>query len=508
MILSKSRIGWILFSPFFLFIPQAHADTFKSYLDTAKNHLSQYLEKDTENDFRKVNIQNLSDFTLDERSTSETLPLVTSSKIQEKNLMTPTSNESLRWKQQPLDFTEAIHQALQRRPEITQSIATIAGQSASIDVAKAAYYPQISGGMTTADLTSGERGRQLFTISASQMLYDFGKIKSSVDIEKAKLVQEQAKALMNIDDIAYQTATAIVNIKRYQEIINIADQQINGISRIAEIANLRANAGISSQADPVQAQSNLEAAQSNKIVQETQLKQYQQKLRNLLGYDAKNLEMSIPEYIVKNAGLYDETQFTLIPEMMAAQAGIQIAKYQKEQTKLSNYPTISIKGNLSQALNGKNPNNNKDDGFYNSIMLETTSDFFQGGAIRSKERAASYAEEAAKAELNTIYLDVSDQIQLIRQEIENKQKQIQVLRERQKSTTRTKELYQEQYKLGTRSVIDLLNSEQAIHSAAQEIETARYDIYSNLIQFIKITGRSRDLYHLNNTSIQGFQIQP
>ncbi|HFF4192376.1 TPA: TolC family protein, partial [Acinetobacter baumannii] len=200
--------------------------------------------------------------------------------------------------------------------------------------------------------------------------------------------------------------------------------------------------------------------------------------------------------------------FTLIPEMMVAQAAIQVAQYQKEQTKLSNYPTINIKGSLSQAINGRNPNNNKDDGFYNSIMLETTSDFFQGGAIRSKERAASYAEEAAKAKLNSVYLDISDQVQRIRQEIENKQKQIQILRERQKSTIRTKELYQEQYKLGTRSVVDLLNAEQAIHSAAQEIETARYDIYSNLVQFIKITGRSRDLYHLNDTSIQGFKIEP
>ncbi|MDO7195161.1 TolC family outer membrane protein [Acinetobacter nosocomialis] len=503
-----SRLGWILFSPFFLLITQAHADTFKNYLNTAKNHVNQYLGKETENDFQKVSIQKLSDFSLDERLNYETLPLVTSSKIQEKNSKIQTPNKNLRWEQQSLDFTEAIHQALQRRPEVTQSIATIAGQNASIDVAKAAYYPQISGGITTADLTSGERGRQLFTISASQMLYDFGKTKSSVDVEKARLFQDQAKALISIDDIAYQTANAIVNIKRYQEIIHIADQQINGIAHIAEIANLRANAGISSQADPVQAQSNLEAAQSNKIVQETQLKQYQQKLRNLLGYDVSNVEINIPEYLVKNAGLYDETKFTLIPEMLAAQAAIQIAKYQKEQTKLSNYPTISIKGNLSQALNGKNPNNNEDDGFYNSIMLETTSNFFQGGAVRSRERAASYAEEAAKAELNTVYLDISDQVQLIRQEIENKQKQIQVLRERQKSTTRTKELYQEQYKLGTRSVVDLLNSEQAIHSAAQEIETAKYDIYSNLVQFIKITGRSRDLYHLNNTSIQGFQIQP
>ncbi|EXA54858.1 outer membrane efflux family protein, partial [Acinetobacter baumannii 984213] len=101
--------------------------------------------------------------------------------------MTEIPDENLKRNSKYLDFTGAIYQALQRRPEITESIAMIAGQSASIDVAKAAYYPQISGGITTADLTSGERGRQLFTISASQMLYDFGKVKRSVDIEKAKL---------------------------------------------------------------------------------------------------------------------------------------------------------------------------------------------------------------------------------------------------------------------------------------------------------------------------------
>ena len=105
-------------------------------------------------------------------------------------------------------------------------------------------------------------------------------------------------------------------------------------------------------------------------------------------------------------------------------------------------------------------------------------------------------------------LSALDQVQLIREEIENKQKQIQILTARQQSTTRTKELYQEQYKLGTRSVVDLLNSEQAIHSAAQEIETAKYDIYANLVQYIKITGRTRDLYQLNNISIQGFEILP
>ncbi len=49
----------------------------------------------------------------------------------------------------------------------------------NIDVANAAYYPQISGGLGTADLTKGERGRQFVSLNATQMLYDFGKTKSS-----------------------------------------------------------------------------------------------------------------------------------------------------------------------------------------------------------------------------------------------------------------------------------------------------------------------------------------
>ncbi|MDH1242183.1 TolC family protein [Acinetobacter johnsonii] len=409
-------------------------------------------------------------------------------------------------KRSQLDFLDAIRQALQRRPEITQGIAEVAQQQANIDTVKSQYFPQISGGFNTGDFTTGERGRQVFSISATQMLYDFGKIKSAVTVEQAKLMQDQAQLLLEIDDISYQVANAIVNIKRYEELVKIADQQISGIGRIAEIARLRAQAGISSQADPIQAQSNLEAAQSTKVVQEAQLHQYQQKLRTLLGYDVSNVNINMPSFLVEKAGLYDEIDFNNVSKMMAAQTAVQIAKFQKQQTKLNVYPTLNIKGSLSQAVNGRNPNNNEDDGFYNSIMLEASSTFFQGGAISARNRAASYAEEAAKAQVSTVYLDVLDQTRLIQTEVESKQKQMVVLAQRRETTKRTKELYQEQYKLGTRTVVDLLNAEQAIHGAAQEIEAARYDIYAALIRYIEITGRSRAVYQLNNTPIQGFEV--
>ena len=227
-------------------------------------------------------------------------------------------------KRSQLDFLDAIRQALQRRPEITQGIAEVAQQQANIDTVKSQYFPQISGGFNTGDFTTGERGRQVFSISATQMLYDFGKIKSAVTVEQAKLMQDQAQLLLEIDDISYQVANAIVNIKRYEELVKIADQQISGIGRIAEIARLRAQAGISSQADPIQAQSNLEAAQSTKVVQEAQLHQYQQKLRTLLGYDVSNVNINMPSFLVEKAGLYDEIDFNNVSKMMAAQTAVQI----------------------------------------------------------------------------------------------------------------------------------------------------------------------------------------
>ena len=485
-----------------LSISLAHAETSQNHFANIKNGLSKLIAPEPTRSAHSVDITSLSRYSLDTSQVAE-LPQIT--QPQQGQSATGPIVATI---PQKMNVVEAIHTAVQRRPEISQSISTLSAQAANIDVAKAAYYPQLSGGLGTGDLTSGERGRQVVSLNATQMLYDFGKIKTNVSIEEARLAEEQARVLVSLDQVAFEVADAIVNIKRYQEITKIAQQQIQGIGRIAEIANLRARAGISSQADPIQAQSNLEAAQSNLLVQQTQLRQYQQRLRTLLGFDVSAVEWEIPERIVAQADLYQDPEFTQIPNMILAQSGVEVARFQKDQARLSRYPSIHLKGSLSQAVNGRNPNNNEDDGFYNSIMIEASSNFYQGGAARSQARSASYAEEAARAQVNTVYLDVLDQVRLIREQIENKQKQMGVLSQRRATTVRTKELYQEQYKLGTRTVVDLLNAEQAIHSAAQEIESARYDIYSAIVQYIQVTGRTRDIYALNRISIQGFEVQP
>lgn len=492
-------IKW-LFSIALLSIPITHAETPSEQYHTLKNNFSQLFAPKSNEDFKIASMQRLSNFSFN--SSSIELPVVGTSHAID-------NVSSVLWQTQLKVLKDAVKIAVQRNPEISQTLATLAAQNANIDVAKAGYYPQITGGINTGDLTKKSvRGQQILALNATQMLYDFGKVKSGVNTEQAKLALEQAKVLIKIDDISLDVAQTVINIQRYQKLIQIANQQISGIRRIQEMANLRANAGISSQADPVQAQSYLQSAQSALIAQQSLLAQYQQHLHTLLGFDPSNAQWTIPEDLVQQSDLYSAPQFNIIPQMIAAQAGIEVARSQKLQTQLTRYPTLFVKGELSQALHGRNPNNDKDGGFDSAIMLEATSQFYQGGATSSQIKAASFAEEAAKAQVNAIYLQVLDQIRTSREQIENKQRQMQVLMSRQATTVKTKELYQEQYKLGTRSLVDLLNAEQAIHGANSELETARYDIYSSIAQYIATTGRSRQAYDLNNIQIQGFEVQP
>lgn len=484
-----------------LYSLNVHAEQSKVDLKSVKDNVQNLFTPKSSQEFRKVQLNELSNFEYNQTQV-QTLPVISS-----HSQGVITSNNRITAKK--LDIYEAVQIAVSRHPEISQSISTLASQNANIDVAKAGYYPQLSAGVSTGDMTSGEqRGQQLLNLNATQLLYDFGKTKSNVTTQEAKLMASQAELLVAIDEIAMEVATAIVNIRRYEEITRIAHEQIKGISRIAEIANLRARAGISSQADPIQAQSYLEAAQSNLIVQETQLNLYKQRLRTLLGTEINNIKFEIPENLVNRSNIYSDPEFNKIPQMMLAKAQVDVAASERKQTSLSRYPTLSVKGTLSQALNGVNPNNNKDNGTDSSIMLEASSNFYQGGAVASQTRAASYAEEAAKARVNAVFLETMDNIRLAQEQVENKQRQMTMLVAQQATSVRTKELYQEQYKLGSRTAVDLLNAEQAIHSANSQIETARYDIYDNLVQYVAAAGKSRDVYQLNNLSIQGVEIQP
>ena len=484
-----------------------------NYLKGFKEGMGSLIKPKNDDSYKTVQLKDLSNFQFEPDTQIQELPTIgqplkADGNIYAQNSVINVPSVNSYGNIRKLSIDEAVQIAIKRNPNIAQSIATLASQNASIDVAKAAYYPQLQAGLNTGNFTSSDKGRQVYTIEANQLLYDFGKVKSSVGTQQNKLAVEQANVLVSIDDIATQTSRAILATLRYQALVKIAQDQVTGVTRLYDIARLRANAGISSNADPVQAQSYVEYSKSYLIAQQNLLRQEQQKLKTLLGFDIESADFIIPDELLNKSGLYDIPAMNTIPSMIAANAEIEVAKSQRKQTELSRYPTVSLVGAVNKALNGVNPNTGRENDTDSSISISMSSNFYQGGAVGSQVKAAGFAEQAARSKLNAVYLDILDSTRIAREKIENTDKQIWILLDRERSTAKTRELYEEQYKLGKRSILDLLSSEQSYHSSRAERESARYDIYDTIAIYVNVTGRSREVYHLNNTNIQGFEILP
>ncbi|MCF9000078.1 TolC family protein [Acinetobacter nectaris] len=503
--ITRGHLNYLIRLSLIFPIVLTHADSTMNWKDI---HLSQFIQPQPNDEYKKINIATLSKFTFQpEQKLQENISLPIVGRLASSST---DLSSSLIQNASPQQMTtqQAVLIAVQRNPNISQSLATLAEQNANIDYAKTGYYPQLSAGLTTGNFNSSNRGQQVYTIKATQLLYDFGKVKSGVDLQKAKLITEQANTLASIDDIATETSRNILALLYYRHLVAIAQQQITGMQRLYEIALLRSKAGISSKADPVQAESYVTYAQSYLISQQSNVRQTEQKLKTLLGIDVSQTQFNLPTNMIQQAGLYDAIAFNNIPKMIEAQAEISIATAQKQQAQKSIYPTVSLVGSVNSAVNGINPDTGKRNDTDTAIYLSVSSNFYQGGQTRIQQQAADYAEQAAQAKLNATYLDILDTTRTSKAIIDNTQQQISFLDSREQSTKQTRVLYEDQYKLGTRSILDLVSAEQSYHSAQLDKAQAIYSIDDTLAKYINTTGKARLLYQLNNMNIQGVELQP
>jgi adhesin transport system outer membrane protein len=401
---------------------------------------------------------------------------------------------------------EAIGLAVGSHPSIGGSLRSVEQQRGQLDVANAAYRPQISAGVETGKLSSYGHS-QIASITLSQMLYDFGKADGRASREQSLLHKQQILVLRQIDSIARQTAEAVINLHHYQVLDKRAEEQIKAVERIYQIADSRAGSGLASRSDAVQAQTRIESSQANLYQIQSLQQQWRDRLHTLTGVQVERIE-GIPQDLERRAGLERPVDYNLIPDVLAAVAEKQASQADLEAARAQRYPTLSVEASSNYAVQGVNPQNGEDQGSFNTISFKGSALLYQGGALSAQIRSASAGVEAADALINDAQLNAQEQLFKARQQVLGARTRLQVLAQRRNTMLETQSLYDDQYKIGTRSVLDLLNAAQEVYQAEADEEEARHDLWLGLVDYLAASGRSRTEYGLDNMSIQGVAIQP
>lgn len=407
-----------------------------------------------------------------------------------------------------LTLIEAINMAVNRHPTISAATAALAQKNSAVDIAKSAYWPQFQAGISTGKDQWVIGNQQYLSVYANQTVYDFGKIKNNVKSAEALVNQQKAHILDSIDEIALETAEAVINIHRYQSLTKISEDHISKINHIIDIAKLRTKSGLATEADPIQAISRAENAQASLLDTQMLIRHWEARLNTLTGLPPPYNVAPLPEQLFAQAKLSKTPAPNELPLVISAEYERQAALAQKNLAHANRMPTFSLEGSINQEINGVSIyNNNLVGGTYSTVMLKVSSAPWQGSSRSLAEKAANYGIEAARAKRDAAYLQACDNINDYREQILGTKERMKVLADRERSIIRTRELYEEQYKVGHRTVLDLLNAEQEIQFATSERENARYNIWLYVVKYISTTGRARQVYSLNNSVIQGIEIK-
>src|SRR5690606_39911793 len=127
----------------------------------------------------------------------------------------------------PLTLEQAVHTALAWHPSIDEAVGRVNQHTAEIDVARAGYYPKVRGGIDSS-YQSADGGSWLprLNVSVSQMIYDFGKVSSSVEARTAGANVSRTELLLGVDVLIRDTANAVIEIQRYRALLNVAQEQL------------------------------------------------------------------------------------------------------------------------------------------------------------------------------------------------------------------------------------------------------------------------------------------
>jgi adhesin transport system outer membrane protein len=192
--------------------------------------------------------------------------------------------------------------------------------------------------------------------------------------------------------------------------------------------------------------------------------------------------------------------FESAPRVVMAEAERAEAEAVIQQARAELRPTLSLNADFEHYLNRDSERLQQLDDQELVVTLNLTSNLFQGGALRARSRAADHALRSATAARDTALLDLSRLYRETRDRAQSLTSSLALQDERHDSIVKTQELYRHQYlSLGTRTLLDILNTEQEIFQTRVDKQNTLFDLRRLQIDCLYSVGGLRETFRATDT---------
>lgn len=350
---------------------------------------------------------------------------------------------------------------------------------------------------TTDDEVELKRGE--FGVSIQQMLFDGFYTSSEVGRTRYEASAEQWNLMATAEDKALEVAKVYLNYIKTQEVLTLAEKNLKSHQDIYDQIKQRTDSGLGSTADLSQITGRLARANANVMSSRNNFLDARSQFYRVTMQEPENLIVPVPDADMLPKDAMDGVKMAEVkhPVLKSASHDIHAAEYERSTAQSSYYPKLSleISGNMNNDLNGEDGSSiiasQNVGGYYNDVqaMVRLRYNLFAGGKDLAREKQTAYKLGEAKEILERAHREVVEGVNLAWNAYEFLEPQKLYIREHVIAAKQTQVAYQQQFNLGQRTLLDLLDTENELFEARKDYLGAEFDEIIAKYRILNATGQ-------------------
>lgn len=385
----------------------------------------------------------------------------------------------------PAPLIEATRKAVTNNPEVQARFKAFNASTDDRDIARGGYFPQVDlsstfGNEGREDPTNTNYGRYNYNstqLTINQMLFD-GMFTSNEAkrLGFAKLTRYYELSEM-VESTALEALRAYSDVVRYRELVEAATQNYVEHKQTTLLVEERANTGAGRRVDVEQANGRLALAESNLLTELTNLHDVSARYLRVVGekpplnlpylseqFKLGTLPLSAQELM--RDGLQGS------PTLHAAVENARAYRTAIDSSKAAYLPRLDLRAygtvqDNSAGVSGATR--------VNGLALVLNYNLFRGGADKARERRAVNQSEQALDLKEKACRDVRQNLSTSYSDARTLLEQKTYLDQHRLSTEKAREAYRQQFDIGQRTLLDLLDSQNEYFEASRSYLNAHYN---------------------------------
>lgn len=423
---------------------------------------------------------------------------------------------------QATDLTDIYRLALENDPRLLRAAADRDSAKAGVDVSRADWWPQINLGMTLSDgksdsVNNTEDGFEIRTtnttsfsqeISLSQTVFNLGTWRATGITEK-QAYQAEVNYLLARQQLMLRVTNAYFTVLQAQDSLEFVQAEKRAIERQLEQTKHRFSVGLTAITDVHEAQAQFDNAVAQEIQAQNRVEIALEGLREITGRQHADIFRlnterfdpirPDPQGVERWIQLAHERNL----QLLISRSGLEIAEQRIELARAGHYPRVSLNASYSnrdqdtssaagsRSVSGLNTRN---------VGLQLTLPLYSGGrTIASTEQArADYVSVSqtleenrrlVEREVRSAYFDVVASISSIR-----------AFEQAVISAESALNATQVGLEVGTRTIVDVLQSTRNLFNARRNLSEARYTYVNRILALYQAAGiiSESDLLTIND----------